>query len=522
MTETIRKEMPFKISWCYPPDDGEPELCDKLLIGHPDEASPLEIGITNILADKTIAIVPVGGDTKADSTNYHFQLKFNPGILVNLDLVTVESDNWSLHRVNHANYDSLYLLWKGKEEIRLAPEEATEIILAGKAAQEQPVNHSYSMGIYVNMSWQFLHFNEVRAASGNALPLNSSQDYYDYITLGLEMVKDTGATNIPLFVGFVNGNKVINTNDVTNSLLLRLTNTNITNDDSGSILFNYSSDPDRASELQVVLEVGTPEEAPWALGTEDQVNKISIQIQGWEQNGLEEVIGGGEVKGLRWRFVPIQELELKPQETMLIKFENIVTNHPSGDANLYLYYKNVVGYRDGKFCSQVEKVGGALKRGMIVIWYGENIPEGWQLCDGSTPGTPDLRGCFVRGMEEDEEGAWVSPEASEQGVTLERSHIPYHNHFDIDGRASETLSIYESDPEAYDDEERVVFKSGLFTKTRKYRRVPKPFGKEGNAIVFSARNVREVDRNESEWNTVTAMPQPKHAKMKFIMYVGND
>ena len=38
--------------------------------------------------------------------------------------------------------------------------------------------------------------------------------------------------------------------------------------------------------------------------------------------------------------------------------------------------------------------------GMILLWGNDDVPTGWQICDG-TNGTPDLRGKFVRGCASD-------------------------------------------------------------------------------------------------------------------------
>ena len=45
-----------------------------------------------------------------------------------------------------------------------------------------------------------------------------SGDYDENITLTLNMVQSSGKSNIPLYVGFVNCNKVLNTYDEVSSL----------------------------------------------------------------------------------------------------------------------------------------------------------------------------------------------------------------------------------------------------------------------------------------------------------------
>ena len=69
---------------------------------------------------------------------------------------------------------------------------------------------------------------------------------------------------------------------------------------------------------------------------------------------------------------------------------------------------------------------GGVPVGTIVIWSGtaDNIPAGWQLCDG-TNGTPDLRDKFVL-------GAGAAHEVGETGgseeVTLTVAQMPSHAH----------------------------------------------------------------------------------------------
>lgn len=48
--------------------------------------------------------------------------------------------------------------------------------------------------------------------------------------------------------------------------------------------------------------------------------------------------------------------------------------------------------------SAISAPGGSIPAGVIVMWSGTiaNIPEGWQLCDG-TNGSPDLRSRFIKG-----------------------------------------------------------------------------------------------------------------------------
>lgn len=64
--------------------------------------------------------------------------------------------------------------------------------------------------------------------------------------------------------------------------------------------------------------------------------------------------------------------------------------------------------------------------GTIVIWSGtsDNIPSGWQLCDG-TNGTPDLRDKFVLGAGTNH---IVGSAGGSESVTLTTEQLPSHNH----------------------------------------------------------------------------------------------
>ncbi len=351
-------EMPFGFTWCYQETEDEDEQCDVLVIGEPENVPPLDIDISNILSDKTIAIRPMGGVSQPDGDNYHFKLAFLPGILADPSAIAVESADWSISFVSNADEDSIYLLWTGTET-SLSPQDTIKVILTGVAAQSEVADQSYpsrATTTDVNISWEFAQ-GGIQVVDGEKIP--EGGDYDENITLTLTMVQSTGKSNIPLYVGFVNCNKVLNLHDEASSLQLRLTNTNLPSAATPDITFHYDSDINLCSQLVVTLEVGTVEDVPWALGTEDQVNNITISIAGdqWQQNGdIEPIKVDGVVQALQWTFIPQgADVVLAVRKTMLINLDNIITSHPTGEANLYLSYQYVPGYKDGQFVCQIEK-----------------------------------------------------------------------------------------------------------------------------------------------------------------------
>jgi|GEM_PF-5620104 len=351
--------VPFDFSWCYEPDaDGEGGGCDILQLGDPAGVTPLRVGIANSLTagGNRIVIHPMAGTTHASPTDYHFVLSFTPGILAAPAQIGLASDSWDLHVVSDANADWLYLLWKGIETT-LETEAAIEVVLTGLAAESAVTRLDGLNTTNVTISWQFQQ-GRIDVISIEPFLPGQDDEYATTTTLELEMVNLTGKSNIPLFVGFVSSNRVLNLNDGTSTLQLRLTNTNFPGSGSSEIVFHYDSNPSDASRLALVLEVGDPETVPWALATADQANNIVVSLgEQWRQNGaVEEIKVGNEVRALQWTFIPKSaDVVLRAQETMLIDLQNIVTAHPTGAANLYLRYHNLPVYRDGQFLCSIEK-----------------------------------------------------------------------------------------------------------------------------------------------------------------------
>lgn len=62
--------------------------------------------------------------------------------------------------------------------------------------------------------------------------------------------------------------------------------------------------------------------------------------------------------------------------------------------------------------------------GLICIWSGSEVPNGWTLCDG-TNGTPDLRGRFVLGESDSHPSGEIG---GEEEVTLTSGQMPLHTH----------------------------------------------------------------------------------------------
>ena len=340
MTETIIKKDAFDFLFFYEFEDGREE--DALLVGgdDPSTASPLHLAIGIKDAGK-IVISPIPDVTRVSSSNYHFKLQFTPGILLQPEQITVESDDWGLEVEGDT---ILYLLWKG-EEVTLDGTNSLELMLNGVMATLALAVRTSQTN--VTLSWEFKRGSitvidvTAKAAPGDSNPYNNTA------TETLEMIQRQGKANIPLYVGFFSSNRVLNTDNQESNLKLRITNTS-----ESAITFKYDADATNRSQLIVALEVGD-DTVPWALGTADQVDGVVVSIAGdkWQPAGPTN-------KGstLEWTFSPKSaDISLAAKETLVIELSKIVTAHPTGTANLYLRYQYVPGYQDGEFICPIEK-----------------------------------------------------------------------------------------------------------------------------------------------------------------------
>lgn len=69
--------------------------------------------------------------------------------------------------------------------------------------------------------------------------------------------------------------------------------------------------------------------------------------------------------------------------------------------------------------------------GLICIWSGSEVPNGWTLCDG-TNGTPDLRGRFVLGESVSHQ---IGATGGSEDVTLTVAQMPEHEHVENVGKS---------------------------------------------------------------------------------------
>lgn len=66
-----------------------------------------------------------------------------------------------------------------------------------------------------------------------------------------------------------------------------------------------------------------------------------------------------------------------------------------------------------------------LPRGVIVAWSGSTAPASWGLCDGTTPGAPNLSGLFILGQSSNYP---LGSTGGTSSIILTVDQLPQHSH----------------------------------------------------------------------------------------------
>ena len=333
-------------------------------------------------------IIPTTAGGTASTDTHQFELLFNSGTLVDtveaLDTIINNNSNsdWSIKYAKSTNDGtvSFYVLYNAADDLTLTANgklrlELDHVIADGSGG---------SRGTQVELRYQNLTYNNVTDdLTGNRV---------EHVNL----INHIGKEDIPLHVGFVNSNKILNDSLTGNNLKIRLSN--LLSDDSSFpsdsyIYFNVSSD-DGPSKIIVSFEMSDDDDS-WALTTtgESTAPTCTLNIDSsvekdpeesdqakvtWKQQSYEKV-----GIALEWTFTPdsdtFSDTYLEAGKHYQIELSNIVSNAPNGQANIYIRYENIPGYWDGQFVLVAEK--GPLVYDGSCVRIGTTGATGWDAED---------------------------------------------------------------------------------------------------------------------------------------------
>ncbi len=274
-------------------------------------------------------------------------MKFPRGLLVDLAQSELEeTDDWDVGYDSDTqdNYEVIYFL-KKTEQILTPDESSNKVTLSLLKFCATASYQSETANIYL------VYGPLMQDSSGGSLADTKPE------LKAIDIIDRASKSNIPLHVGFVGSQTILNDGDTQNSLTLRITNINSPN----SVKPNLSLTSE--SKLIVSFDTGDGGNKTWALAEMEKVNQIAIAAT---DTGTWQIQQNPNLA--EWT-VSLQSgsKELTPGEFVELTLTNIVTGHPAGNANMYLRYEQIPDYRDGQFVVPVEKTPLLLRDGNIGI-----------------------------------------------------------------------------------------------------------------------------------------------------------
>lgn len=338
--ETKKKPFGFEVSYELFNARGE-RLRDMLVIENPGSGQTLQLDIVNALATETITLNPLGSPSARD---FHFHLHFAVGAVADR-VISVLGEDWKVASVVDAQGTHVYLAWCSRS-VALAPGDRLVVELRGVSSGAQAGTE-----VTLHFAWPE---PDTQASSTRALVIQGPDEgeYELEHNLVLGVRDRRGRPDIPLRAYFVGPNQVLNVDSEVNTLTLRLFNSaSVASQEKLRFRFD-ANQPALTSRLVVALPIGTAAARPWALGTKDQVNGVTLALDGWAVSTPEESADGSM---LEWELTPSSNVELAPQASLDVTLSALKTAHPSGIANLELRYSAVAGYWDGEMVCAIEK-----------------------------------------------------------------------------------------------------------------------------------------------------------------------
>jgi len=328
--------------------DADPTL---FMDGHPDGQN-MFLRVHNVTGG-VVQLAELLSAEKASETNCHLELALRPGALAtdSAAKVTVATSNnsWKIGSKSWAkpdDRDSLYLLCT-------KPGPLPDGGLTLELAHMLPDSRYGTRTTLVDFRYKNLKSGSLETISG------SEQQ-------NLDLVNHLGRRNIPLHVGFAGSNLVLNKSKEAIKLKLRVTNvlprTDLYDDPHKAVGTGVLRFDDKSEFILSFDDLNAPEViqeivvryAKGAVTSTPPPSPSAIRI------------GGTEGKPYQWK-IPLKDLTLGPEEHLEILLENVKAAGSEGHSNLYLDYRDVPGYWNGRFTNVIEKAPLVYRNGKVGI-----------------------------------------------------------------------------------------------------------------------------------------------------------
>ncbi len=310
--------------------------------------------VTNV-SRQNITFTPPS-TTSVSSSNSHLELRFRPTTLATSSLTQISlatAADWQLTTLQQTDGTvSIYLL--------------------NTLGLTLPTGQSLSLQL------QHIKADGTGGTRGSRAEMRYRQMTYEKDTTALtgsrlsylSIINQTGQKNIPLHLGFVGTNTILNDNSTGNTVTMRVANI------SDSDLTLNPATSAAPTHLTISFDVqpqgknstDDPFGYSWALTTADYSESITASATD-SRNGFWHI----GVSAQEFEFTPKSPLTLHPQEYVQLTLGNLITPLPAGPTNIYLDYENFPGYWDGQFVVVLSKSPLVVTQNMLGI--GTNTPR---------------------------------------------------------------------------------------------------------------------------------------------------
>ena len=320
------------------------EIQNVLYISNDSAENECHLVIKNI-SERKLVLKPLSKKVPSAS-NYHFALNFRPNTFPKGKLPSLKEKGslWksSVLENKQNNEQIVYLLYTGMDDLDLHPMNGQKFTLAYQSAD----GALGSRATRVMLNYQNIKDSDIEGTlSGESL-------------VQLDIINQRGKKNIPLHIGFVGSNTILNDSDPKNknsgtagSLRIRIMNSM----KEGTLAFRRTNS-NGTNKSRFIVTFGDPN-SDWALfdaNKQDQVKKGNPNSTVEKPTKCTVSKSSSQGKTVTFNVVPTVE-ELDAGDHLEFVLKDFRSSKPSGPANIYIHYEDIPGYWDGMFVLVAEK-----------------------------------------------------------------------------------------------------------------------------------------------------------------------
>jgi hypothetical protein len=282
----------------------------------------------------------VGYYEEASSTNCHFHLRFEKDLGLTNEIQieqSSDSDQWLFRCDEEEHFFSIYFLHK--QELKLSQHDDITICFLNLTANNRTVKTS---------NVEVLYGEKALVWKGRD-PKHIGDEISSRIAISV--INHPRKTKIPLQFRVLGSNKILNDGTTKNTLILKVINSPLSNNEREILLL------DQSSKFIVSFEQGDHPDA--LVARTGQLNAVQIAVGDTNSWASEHTANTPQ-----WSFTP-KINQLTADQGIELTISNLVTNSASGFACIYIDYQNIGSYPDGRLVIPIEKTP--------LLYSGQNV-----------------------------------------------------------------------------------------------------------------------------------------------------